>query len=332
MSKIMSMIWAVLALFWVMVAPVVSAAEWFHRRWIRWIPAPGKAGKGRIFHPPLPESSGEKSVLRCLLKAWETHGSRRKRDGVWTDLFRLAQPTLDSMGEKGVFERQSRSGAPHEAKGRASGVTRKENLGVWVNACASKPGQDQASEHAGRSVLGTVFLAYDAAYKAKSDCPFRAVSSTGKPATEATAMGYLVRVGGNMWSEQVNGNHRGVKRDDDGVALDPRLEKPVGLEIDPQGREQDPAIVAEETDPDLVRRVQELIEFVMGEYPEDTIRLWACGVKKVQGVKPWKGIRSMKDAYEARARFLNDLAVVLEAYRGPAVAEAIERAADKYAG
>lgn len=339
MSTMLSAIWAFFA---TMLAPVGAAARWFHYRWIKWIPAAGKPAKGRIFYPPLPDINPSATPLSAIKAAWAAVSLRSASlitvpvDGegenqAFRDLDSLTKRHLELAATTGAIAKQSRSKAPHEARGRASGVTRKENLQQEI-ADHVRQGDDMDSHHAAESVIGTVFMAMTDGVKDGTGNPFRGVSKSGKPATDGTVLGYFMRTAAMLWSMFVNGRARGVKRDADGIALNSMQEKAVGLTIDPVGREQDPAVVAEETDPDMVKKIQDLVEMVMGGHPEDILRLWACGIRKIEGVKPWRGIRSMKDAYIMRRLFLDDLALVLECYRGPAVAEALERAADKYAG
>ena len=129
-----------------------------------------------------------------------------------------------------------------------------------------------------------------------------------------------------LWSELVNGRARGVKRDADGIAIRPEQEKPVSIEgNEVVSREVDPAIQAEETDPDMVQRIEEIVYWTINNYPEDVIILWATSVNKVEGLKPWEGIRPMKACYGLRKKLLAELGQGLELFRGPAVAEAAER-------
>ena len=73
-------------------------------------------------------------------------------------------------------------------------------------------------------------MSFEAAAREGKDCPFRAVSRNGKPATDRTVVAYFCRTAAMIWSEIVNGNFRGSRRDEDGIALDPKKEKPVSLE------------------------------------------------------------------------------------------------------
>ena len=298
------------------------------------IPAPG-----RVFYPPI-ETTGETSPLSALQRAWaavnrrsantiEIPADRRAENESFSDLNRLIKPTLDLCAKTGAIAKQSRASAPNEARGKASGVTAKPNIGQEV-ADHARRGDDMASHHAAESVIGTIFLSFVDATKEDKPCPFRGESKTGHAATDRTVIAYCCRIAAMVWSELVNGRARGVKRDADGVAIKPEQEKPVSLDCDVASRELDPALQAEETDPDMVRRIEEIVYFTINEYPEDVIILWAVSVNGIEGIKPWEGIRSIKACYALRKRLLADLGQGLELYRGPAVAEATQRMADKY--
>jgi hypothetical protein len=304
------------------------------------VPGPGIAAPGRVFYPPV-ECTGETSALSALQRAWKSVNRRsankietpvdpRGENESFADLERLIRPTLHLCAKTGAIAKQSRASAPNEARGKASGVTARPNLGQEV-ADHARRGDDMASHHAADSVIGTIFLSFVDATKADKPCPFRGQSKTGQAATDRTVIAYVCRIAAMIWSELVNGRARGVKRDADGVALDPKQEKPVTLEgNEVVSREVDPAIQAEQTDPDMIQRIEDIVYFTIQNYPEDVIILWATSVNKVEGLKPWEGIRSMKACYGLRTKMLGELGQGLELFRGPAVSEAIQRMADKY--
>lgn len=303
------------------------------------VPA-GLPAPGRVFYPPI-ETTGEKSPLSALQRAWaavnrrsanaiEIPADKRGENEAFSDLNRLIKPTLDLCAKTGAIAKQSRASAPNEARGKASGVTAKPNIGQEV-ADHARRGDDMASHHAAESVIGTIFLSFVDATKEDKPCPFRGESKTGQAATDRTVIAYCCRIAAMIWSELVNGRARGVKRDADGVAVKPEQEKPVSIEgNDVASREVDPALQAEEADPDMIQRIEEIVYFTINEFPEDVIILWANSVNNVEGFKPWEGIRSMKACYGLRKRLLAQLGQGLELYRGPAVAEATQRMADKY--
>lgn len=304
------------------------------------VPGPGIEAPGRVFYPPI-ETTGETSPLSALNRAWSAVNRRhaneiekpvdpRGENQSFADLERLIRPTLQLCAKTGAIAKQSRASAPNEARGKASGVTAKPNIGQEV-ADHARRGDDQASHHAADSVIGTIFLSFVDATKADKPCPFKGVSKTGHPATDRTVIAYACRIAAMLWSELVNGRARGVKRDADGIAIRPEQEKPVSIEgNEVVSREVDPAIQAEETDPDMVQRIEEIVYWTINNYPEDVIILWATSVNKVEGLKPWEGIRPMKACYGLRKKLLAELGQGLELFRGPAVAEATQRMADKY--
>lgn len=299
------------------------------------IPAPG-----RVFYTPI-ETTGETSALSALQRAWKAVNRRHKNkieipvdrkaeNEAFADLNRLIKPTLDLCAKTGTLAKQSRASAPNEARGKASGVTARKNLGQEM-ADHARRGDDMASHHAAESVIGTVFIGFIEATMNDKDCPFRGQSKNGRPATDRTVIAYACRTGAMLWSELVNGRARGVKRDADGIAIRPEQEKPVSLDGNEViSREIDPAIQAEEADPDMVRKIEEIISLVVNEFPEDVIILWAVSANGIEGIKPWVGIRSMKAAYAMRKQLLADLGEALSLFRGPAVATAIQKMADKY--
>jgi hypothetical protein len=310
------------------------------RKTTKRVPGPGIQSPGRVFYPPI-ETTGETSPLSALKRAWsavnlrsanriETPVDRKAENESFSDLERLIKPTLQLCAKTGAIAKQARSGAPNEARGKASGVTAKPNLGQEI-ADHARRGDDMASHHAADSVIGTIFLSFVDATKADKPCPFKGVSKTGQPATDRTVIAYCCRIAAMVWSELVNGRARGVKRDADGVAIDPKQEKPVTLEgNEVVSREVDPAIQAEQTDPDMIQRIEEIVYFTIQNYPEDVIILWATSINGVEGMKPWEGIRPMKACYGLRKKMLAELGQGLELFRGPAVNEAIQRMADKY--
>ena len=312
----------------------------FGRKTAKRVPGPGIPAPGRVFYPPL-ETTGETSPLSALQRAWaavnrrsankiEIPVDRRAENEAFSDLNRLIKPTLDLCAKTGAIAKQSRASAPNEARGKASGVTAKPNIGQEV-ADHARRGDDMASHHAADSVIGTIFLSFVEATENDKPCPFRGVSKTGQAATDRTVIAYVCRIAAMIWSELVNGRARGVKRDAEGVAIKPEQEKPVSLDgNDVASREVDPAIQAEETDPDMVKRIEEIVYYTINNYPEDVIVLWAVSVNGIEGIKPWEGIRSMKACYALRKRLLAELGEGLQLYRGPAVAEATQRMADKY--
>jgi hypothetical protein len=312
----------------------------FGRRKVSKVPGPGIPAPGRVFYPPI-ETTGETSPLSALRRAWdavnrrhpdkiETPVDRKAENEAFSDLERLIRPTLELSAKTGHLAKQSRAGSPNEARGKASGVTARANL-VQEMADHARRGDDMASHHAADSVIGTVFLSFIEATINDKPCPFRGQSKTGQAATDRTVIAYACRTGAMLWSELVNGRARGVKRDADGIAIRPEQEKPVSIEGNEIiSREVDPALQAEETDPDMVRKVEEIISFVLNEFPEDVIILWAVSVNGIEGIKPWEGIRSMKACYALRKRLLSDLGEALSLFRGPAVATAIQGMADKY--
>jgi hypothetical protein len=312
----------------------------FGRRKVSKVPGPGIPAPGRVFYPPV-ECTGETSALSALQRAWkavnlrsanriENPVDRKAENEAFADLERLIRPTLELCAKTGAIAKQSRASAPNEARGKASGVTAKPNIQQEISDHARR-GDDQASHHAADSVIGTVFLSFIDATKTDQPCPFRGQSKNGNPATDRTVIAYVCRIAAMIWSELVNGRARGVKRDADGVAIDPKQEKPVTLEgNEVVSREVDPAIQAEQTDPDMIQRIEEVIYFTINNYPEDVIILWATSINGVEGVKPWEGIRSMKKCYGLRKEMLAELGQGLELFRGPAVNEAIQRMADKY--
>lgn len=303
------------------------------------IPA-GVPAPGRVFYPPI-ETTGETSPLSALKRAWaavnrrsantiQIPADRRAENEAFSDLERLIRPTLDLCAKTGTLAKQSRASAPNQARGKASGVTAKPNI-VQEVADHARRGDDMASHHAAESVIGTVFISFIEATKEDKPCPFRGVSKSGQQATDRTVVAYACRTGAMLWSELVNGRARGVKRDADGIAIRPEQEKPVSLDgNDVASREVDPAIQAEETDPDMIKRIEEIVYFTINEFPEDVIVLWALSVNHIEGIKPWEGIRSMKACYALRKRLLADLGEALSLFRGPAVATAIQAMADKY--
>lgn len=305
----------------------------------RVVPA-GLPAPGRVFYPPI-ETTGETSPLSALQRAWaavnrrsantiEIPADRRAENESFADLQRLIKPTLELCAKTGAIAKQSRAGAPNQARGKASGVTAKPNIAQEV-ADHARRGDDMASHHAAESVIGTIFLSFVDATKEDKPCPFRGESKSGQPATDRTVIAYVCRIAAMIWSELVNGRARGVKRDADGVAIKPEQEKPVSLDgNDVASKEVDPAIQAEETDPDMIKRIEEIVYYTINNYPEDVIVLWAVSVNNIEGIKPWEGIRSMKACYALRKRLLAELGQGLQLYRGPAVAEATQRMADKY--
>lgn len=311
----------------------------FGRKTAKRVPGPGIPAPGRVFYPPI-QTTGETSPLSALKRAWSSVNRRsaneievpvdpRGENEAFSDLNRLIKPTLELCAKTGAIAKQSRAGAPNEARGKASGVTAKPNIGQEV-ADHARRGDDLASHHAAESVIGTIFLSFVEATKEDKPCPFRGESKTGHAATDRTVIAYCCRIAAMVWSELVNGRARGVKRDAEGVAIKPEQEKPVSLDCDVASREIDPALQAEETDPDMIARIEEIVYFTINNYPEDVIVLWAVSVNGIEGIKPWEGIRSMKACYALRKRLLADLGQGLELYRGPAVAEATQRMADKY--
>ena len=302
------------------------------------VPA-GLPAPGRVFYTPI-QTTGEKSPLSALQRAWSSVNRRsaneievpvdpRGENEAFADLNRLIKPTLELCAKTGAIAKQSRASAPNQARGKASGVTAKPNIGQEV-ADHARRGDDLASHHAAESVIGTIFLSFVEATENDKPCPFRGESKTGQPATDRTVIAYCCRIAAMIWSELVNGRARGVKRDADGIAIKPEQEKPVSLDSDVASREVDPALQAEETDPDMIARIEDIVYFTINEFPEDVIILWANSVNKVEGFKPWEGIRSMKECYALRKRLLAQLGEGLQLYRGPAVAEATQRMADKY--
>lgn len=312
----------------------------FGRKTAKRVPGPGIPAPGRVFYPPI-ETTGETSPLSALKRAWsavnlrsanriETPVDRKAENEAFADLQRLIKPTLELCAKTGAIAKQARSGAPNEARGKASGVTAKPNIQQEISDHARR-GDDQASHHAADSVIGTVFLSFIDATKADQPCPFRGQSKNGNPATDRTVIAYVCRIAAMVWSELVNGRARGVKRDADGVAIDPKQEKPATLEgNEVVSREVDPALQAEETDPDMIQRIEEIVYYTINNYPEDVIVLWAVSVNGIEGIKPWEGIRPMKACYGLRKKLLAELGQGLELFRGPAVAEATQRMADKY--
>jgi hypothetical protein len=312
----------------------------FGRKTAKRVPGPGIPAPGRVFYPPV-ECTDEKSPLSALMRAWKSVNlrspdkiempvDRRSENEAFSDLQRLIKPTLDLCAKTGAIAKQARSGSPNEARGKASGVTAKPNIQQEI-ADHARRGDDQASHHAADSVIGTVFLSFIDATKQDKPCPFKGVSKNGRPATDRTVIAYVCRIAAMIWSELVNGRARGVKRDADGVAIDPKQEKPVTLEgNEVVSRETDPAVQAEETDPDMVERIAEIVYYTINNYPEDVIVLWAISINKVEGLKPWEGIRPMKACYGLRKKLLAELGQGLELFKGPAVAEATQRMADKY--